>query len=40
MIMKMHSFTKFLLDHEEYFSGMSLMSFCNDFEHSLQNNKN
>ena len=37
MIMKMHSFRKILLDHEDYVSGMSLVSFCNDFEQPLQN---
>ena len=37
MIMKMHSFQKLLLGHEYFVSGMSLVSFCNDFEQPLQN---
>ena len=40
MIMKMHSYRKFLLDHEDSDSGMSLVSFCNDFEQPLQNTEN
>ena len=40
MIMKMHSFQKKLLDHENFVSSMSLVSFCNDFEQPLQNNSN
>ena len=34
--MKTHSFRKFLLDHEDFVSGMSLVSFCNDFDQPLQ----
>ena len=40
MIMKMHSFPKFLLDHEDFVSGMSFVSFCNTFEQPLQNTEN
>ena len=38
--MKTHSFRKFLLDHEDFVSGMSLVSFCNDFEQPLQHTEN
>ena len=34
MIMKMHIFREFLIDHEDFFSGMSFVSFYNDFEQS------
>ena len=40
MITKKHIFRKFLLDHEDFFSGMPFMSFYNDFGQSLQNIKN
>ena len=33
MLMKMHGFRKYLLDHEDFF-------FCNDFEQPLQNTEN
>ena len=32
MIVKMHIFREFLLDHEDFASGMSFVSFYNDFE--------
>ena len=34
MIMKMHIFQIFLLDHEDFVSGMSFVSFYNNFEQS------
>ena len=34
MLMKMHGFPKCLLDHEDFVSGMSFVSFYNDFEQS------
>ena len=34
MIMKMGTFQKVLLDHEDFVSGMSFVSFYNDFEQS------
>ena len=34
MIMKMNIFREFLLDHEDFVSGMSSVSFYNDFEQS------
>ena len=38
MIMKMLTFRKCLLDHEDFVSGMSFVSFNNEFYQSLQNN--
>ena len=32
MFMKMHSFRKFSLDHKDFVSGMSFVSFYNDLE--------
>ena len=40
MIVKMLSLKKILFDHEDSVSGMSLVSFCNDFEQPLQNTEN
>ena len=40
MLMKMHNFRKVLIDHEDVVSGMSLVSFCNNFEQPLQNTEN
>ena len=37
MIVKMRIFRDFLLDHEDFVSGMSFVSFYNDFEQSLLN---
>ena len=34
MIVKMCIFQEFLLDHEDFVSGMSFVSFYNDFEQS------
>ena len=34
MIMKMDTFRKVLLDHEDFVSGMSFASFYNDFDQS------
>ena len=34
MIVKMRIFREILLDHEEFVSGMSFVSFYNDFEQS------
>ena len=34
MIVKMHIFREFLLDHEDFVSGMSFVPFYNDFEQS------
>ena len=34
MIVKMRIFRDFLLDHEDFVSGMSFVSFYNDFEQS------
>ena len=34
MIVKMRIFREFLLDHEEFVSRMSFVSFYNDFEQS------
>ena len=33
MIVKMDTFGKFLLDHEDFVSGKSFLSVYNDFEH-------
>ena len=33
-------FSKILLDHEDFVSGVSLSSFCYDFEQPLQNTEN
>ena len=38
--MKKHIFRKILLDHEDFVSSMSFVSFYNAFEQSLQNTKN
>ena len=40
MIMKMLCFRKCLLDHEDFFSDVSLVSFCYAFEQPLQNTDN
>ena len=32
MIVKMHIFQEFLIDHKDFVSGMSFVSFYNDFE--------
>ena len=32
MIMKIYNFRKFLLDHEDFFSGKSFVLFYHDFE--------
>ena len=34
MIMRMHIFREFILDHEDFVSGMSFVPFYNDFEQS------
>ena len=34
MIVKMHLFRKFLPNHEDFVSGMSFVSICNNFEQS------
>ena len=34
MIVKMHIFQEFLLDYEDFISGLSFVSYYNDFEQS------
>ena len=36
--MKMHSFREYLLDREDFVSGMSFVPFYNDFEHEKTGN--